>query len=379
MEQIRVLHILHSMDRGGAENAIMNYYRYIDRETIQFDFLLTAPKHCAFEDEILAMGGRVFRVPLLTRSHPFKYMKALDSFFKEHPEYRICHSHTSSKSFFPLWIAKKNGVLHRICHSHNTAPKERKERKDSWLNDRIRSFLKIPLKWVATDWIACGESAAIWLYGKKALRDQRVRIVKNVIDAQKFDFNPETRKLVRNQLGLAENELVVGHFARFSHQKNHKYTIDVLKAIKEKNVCVKCLFVGDGELHLAIEQYAIEQGVIDLCVFTGVVTNVYDYMMAADVFVMPSFNEGLPLVVIEAQITGLECFLSDAIPEEVRIADLVRFLPLSKGAPEWADEILSIEIKERRSYLKEIQAAGYDALISARTLQDFYVNLDNNI
>lgn len=379
MEQIRVLHILHSMDRGGAENAIMNYYRYIDRETVQFDFLLTAPKHCAFEDEILAMGGRVFRVPLLTRSHPFKYMKALDSFFKEHPEYRVCHSHTSSKSVFPLWVAKKNGVLHRICHSHNTAPKERKGRKDSWLNDRIRSFLKIPLKWVATDWIACGESAAVWLYGKKALRDQRVRIVKNVIDAQKFDFNPDTRRLVRSQLGLAEGELVVGHFARFSHQKNHRYTIDILKAIKEKNVCVKCLFVGDGELHSAIEQYAIEQGVIDLCVFTGVVTNVYDYMMAADVFVMPSFNEGLPLVVIEAQITGLECFLSDAIPEEVKIADLVRFLPLSKGAPEWADEILSIKIKERRSYLKEIQAAGYDALISAKTLQDFYVNLDNNI
>ena len=152
---IRVLHILHSMNRGGAEVMLMNYYRNIDRSRVQFDFLLTEQKRCLFEDEIECLGGKVFRVPLLRMSNPLPYIKGVKSFFREHPEYKIIHSHTSSKSAVPLWVAKQCGIPIRIAHSHNN-------KSEGGVSGWVRDILKIPLKNVATDFFACGEEAAKW-------------------------------------------------------------------------------------------------------------------------------------------------------------------------------------------------------------------------
>ena len=157
---IRVLHILHSMNRGGAEAMLMNYYRNIDRTRVQFDFLLTEQNRCQFEDEIEYLGGRVYRVPLLRWSDPLPYINGVKRFFGEHPEYRIVHSHTSSKSAVPLWVAKKSGVPVRIAHAHNN-------KSESGVSGRVRDLLKIPLKKMATDFFACGEEAAKWLYGQR--------------------------------------------------------------------------------------------------------------------------------------------------------------------------------------------------------------------
>lgn len=359
------------MDRGGAENAIMNYYRHIDRSKVQFDFLLTEQNHCAFEDEITDLGGRVYRVPRLTKTHPLRYIKAVDKFFKQHPEYQICHSHTATKSAIPLWIAKRNGVKNRICHSHTSSNLK-------GIDGILRIMLKKPLKKIATHWFSCGDKAAIFLYGENALTDSRVKIINNVIDGEKFNYNAEIRAKMRHRLGITKHDIVVGQVGRFVQIKNQRFTLEILCSLKNKIHSVKCLFIGDGEDQKSIAEYASALGVLDKCIFTGAVSDVYEYVQAMDIFVLPSFSEGLPLCIIEAQCAGLRSYVSMGVSQECKITELVDFLPLSEGADRWADKIANHYVYDRSGQLDAIRAAGYDATTTAKELQVFYQNLLNN-
>ena len=367
MTTIRVLHILHSMNRGGAENAIMNYYRHIDRSLIQFDFLLTEPNKCQFEDEILSLGGHIYRVPLLRMSSPFSYINAVNRFFKLHHEYQIVHSHTSSKSVFPLSIAKLNRIPVRIAHSHNT-------QSEKGIRGWIRNGFKLPLKKVASHLCACGIDAAKWLYGEKAISEGMVTIIPNVIECPQFDFNKSTRERIRKQLHFDDNTLVIGCVARFSPQKNLLFLIDLFHALHQKCSHAKLLLLGDGELRNIITERIQQYGLMDSVILTGVVPNVTDYEQAMDAFIMSSFHEGLPLSLIEAQISGLKCFVSNGITRESDKTGLVTFIPLEKGPEFWVPQILSQMPYERRGYLDDLKKAGYDAETSASILQQFYLD-----
>lgn len=355
------------MNRGGAENAIMNYYRHIDRTKVQFDFLLTEPNKCQFEDEIISLGGRVYRVPLLRMSNPFPYLKAVSVFFDKHPEYKIVHSHTSSKSFFPLWIAKRKGIPVRIAHSHNT-------KSETGFRGWIRDTLKIALKKVATHYLSCGEEAAVWLYGRRFYNEEKVRVLPNVIECQKFSFNTSIREQMRSELAIDEETLVIGCVARFSPQKNLLFAIDVFHKIHGKVKDSMLILIGDGEQRPLIESRISEYGLNDSVILTGVVSNVPDYEQAMDIYLMPSFFEGLPLSLIEAQISGLKCFVSTGIPKEVDKTGLVSFLSLEKGTNKWADTIITNKHYARRSYVEELKTAGYDAAKTAKVLEQFYMN-----
>ena len=355
------------MNRGGAENAIMNYYRNVDKSLVQFDFLLTAPDKCDFEDEIISLGGKVYRVPLLSMKNPLPYYKGVQKFFQEH-SYKIVHSHTSSKSAIPLWIAKNSGIPVRICHSHNTL-------SEKGINGLIRDFLKLPLRRVATHMFACGYEAAIWLYGKKLYEAGKVQIVRNVIEREKFEFNPNVRKAYREKLNIKPDTLLVGLTARFNHQKNHSFALDILKELSDQGANVRFLFLGDGVLKDEIIQKAKDLGIMEHIIFAGVVNNVNDYLQAMDIFLMPSFNEGLPLSLVEAQIAGLSCIVSTGVPAESDVTGLVSFLPLASGAKEWAKEIKKTQVRTRSSQADKIKKAGYDAKTSAVFLQIFYLNV----
>lgn len=364
---IRILHILHSMNRGGAENALVNYYRNIDREKVLFDFLLTDPNKCLFEDEVIALGGRVYRVSPLRMSNPFKYIKEVKAFFSEHNEYKIVHSHTSSKSFFPLYAAKKAGVPVRCSHSHNS-------KTESGLTGIIRDALKPLLKLVATDWLSCGEQAAEWLYGEKAAKSGKVIVFKNVIETERFRFDPSKRKEYRDKFSLGDDTILLGHTARFNTQKNHLFDIDLLTSLKNKGLKVKLMLVGDGELKTDIVKKAQAMNVIDDIIFTGIVPNVYDYEQAFDVFILPSLYEGLPLSIIEAQVSGLPCVTTKAtVSYECSVTDLVSYLSLEAGADVWADKIIEMTSIPRRDRWEEVAKAGYDAKTSAKILERFYI------
>lgn len=370
---IRILHILHSMNRGGTENAIMNYYRSVDRSVVQFDFLLTDSGSSDFEDEIISLGGKIYRVPLLTIKSPGLYVKSVKRFFKSHPEYKIVHSHTSSKSAIPLAIAKYCNIPVRISHSHSS-------QSETGVRGMIRNALMPVLKIAANTYFSCGEQAAEWLYGKTFSSSGKVQIIRNVITAKKFRYNPDVRQAVREKLGIAEDTFVIGHVARFSEVKNHRFSVDILKAALIQHPNTVLLLIGDGQLRDEISDYVKTQGVESHVLMTGVVPNVYDYEQAMDAFILPSFYEGLPLSIVEAQVSGLPCFTTkDTVSTECSVTDLVKYFPLGAGAAFWADEILKSATIERTDRFEDIKAAGYEAETAAITLQNRYIELYNSI
>lgn len=369
MKPIRVLHILHSMNRGGAENAIMNYYREFDRNTVQFDFLLTDSKKCDFEDEIISQGGRIYRVSPLRLSNPLPYIKDVTNFLKKHREYSIIHSHTSSKSVIPLTIAKALRFPVRISHSHNS-------KSEAGVMGIVRNILKPWLKVSANVYMSCGEQASEWLYGKTYSVTGKVKIIRNVISAEKFRYNKNIRKEIRDKYNISSDTFVVGHVARLCEEKNHRFGLDILKELLRIHPNTIYMIVGEGPLRDDLLSYAKSIKVDHALKMIGLVQNVYDYEQAFDAFILPSFYEGLPLSIIEAQVSGLPCFTTQGtVSSECSVTDLVHYLPLSIGADKWAVEILSHLQDNRVDRYEEIKNAGYDAKNSAASLQNIYLHL----
>ena len=367
---IRVLHILHSMNRGGAEAMLMNYYRNIDRGRVQFDFLLTEQKHCQYEDEIEEMGGRVYRVPLLRFSNPFPYINGVKHFLKEHPEYKIVHSHTSSKSAIPLWVAKRCGVPVRVCHAHSSS-------SGHGLEGFVRWGLGVWLKRVATDFMSCGEGATICWYGENYL--QKAKIVPNAVDMDKYGFDVSVRQTKRDLLRLSADDCVLGMVSRFHPVKNHLFALDVLADLKQRECNTKLLFVGDGGLRSAIEEKIVTLGLQNDVILAGLVSDVPNYLQAMDVVLMPSLNEGLPVSLIEAQANGLSVVASQGVPHEVDVTGNVDFLPLDVNA--WA-ECLASKIKQGVARdvdaVKKVRNAGYDIKAAGKDLEGWYLDKFNN-
>lgn len=364
---IRILHILHSMNRGGAEAMLMNYYRNIDRARVQFDFLLTEQNRCQYEEEIESLGGKVYRVPLLRFSNPFPYVNGVKNFLKAHPEYRIVHSHTSSKSAVPLWIAKRCGVPVRVCHAHSS-------NSGSGFEGGVRWALGVWLKRVATDFMSCGEGATICWYGKEFL--QRAKIVPNAVDMDKYGFDEVMCRHKRIQLGMASDECVLGMVSRFHPVKNHLFALDVLAALKQRHCKAKLLFVGDGDLRSSIEEKISALSLQNDVILTGLVSDVPNYLHAMDIVLMPSLNEGLPVSLVEAQANGLPVLASTGVPQEVDVTGNVTFLPLDVSV--WADCLaakVAEGVKRDSEAVKKVRQAGYDIKIASGKLERWYMNV----
>lgn len=368
-DTVRVLHILHSMNRGGAETMLMNYYRNMDRTKVQFDFLLTFEGKSDYEDEIYALGGKVFHVTPLTAKTIGAYCRDIEQFLKEHPEYAIVHSHTSSKSALPLWIAKKCGVPVRISHSHNMILENPFSPKEI-----IRKILKKPLRKVSTHNFACSKDAAVWLYGEDCWNQGEVNIMKNAIDLDRFAFCRETRGKIRTELGL-EDSFVVGHIGRFDRPKNQAFLVNIFAELKKKKPDAALLLIGDGELRKEVHQQAEQMGIGDSVHFLGVRNDVPELLQAMDTFVFPSQSEGLGIVLIEAQTAGLHCFTSEnVVPKEAEVSELLQFISLDESAEEWANRIMQTNFSEERvSRAKEAASHGYDIKTSAKEIESFYL------
>ncbi len=345
---------------------IMNYYRHINTSKVQFDFLLTTPGRYDYEDEILQLGGRINRIRPLTKTRPWEYMQDVDRFFKNHPQYRVVHSHTSSKSYFPLKIAKRNHIPVRIAHSHSS-------KAESGINGMIRKALRIPLRTAATDFFACGEEAALYLYGKR-LAQKKAVIVPNAIDAARYAYNARQAQETRRNLGL-EGRFVIGHIGRFFPVKNHMFLIDVFHAVKQKRPDSCLLLVGEGDLMEPVKEKVRALGLEKDVRFTGVRSDVPELLWAMDVFVFPSLNEGIPVTMIEAQAAGLQCMMSDSIPAQCVITQNVRQMPLTCPPEGWAAEILRFQNGYvRRNMRAQVAQAGFDIQKNVKWLEAFYLH-----
>ena len=363
-QPIRVLNLFTIMDRGGAETMVMNYYRHIDRAKVQFDFLVHREQHGAYDDEIESMGGKIYRMCPVYPQNFVRYKHDLHSFFQLHPEYKIVHSHMSELGYFAFREAEQQGVPVRICHAHN-AP----HGFDAKMI--VRTYFKKRMMPHLTHLFMCGEESGKWLYGEK--NKSRFIMLNNAIDAASYTYDLSKRVELRRQLGLAD-ELVIGHVGRFNPQKNHPFLLDIFAALLKKEPNAVLLLVGGGENMLKIQAKAHALGIAEHVRFLGVRSDVADLMQAMDVFVFPSLYEGLGIVLIEAQAAGLPCVVSDTIPREAYLTDLVTAEKLSSSVEAWAEKILAKRAIPRTDRRAEIAAHGFDITTEAVKLQEFYIN-----
>ncbi len=361
---IRVLNLFTIMDRGGAETMVMNYYRHIDRTKVQFDFLVHREQPGVYEDEIKALGGRIYRMCPIYPQNFARYKRDIRGFFQEHPEYRIIHSHMSELGYFAFREATEQDIPVRICHAHN-APHgfDTKMIMRTYFKKRMMPYL--------THLFMCGLESGRWLYGKQ--NESRFIMLNNAIDVAAYRCDAAKRASVRRSLGFAD-ELVIGHVGRFNPQKNHPFLLEIFSALLKKEPSAVLLLVGGGDDMPKIQARAKALGVAEHVRFLGVRSDVADLMQAMDVFVFPSLYEGLGIVLIEAQASGLPCIVSDTIPPEAYLTDLVFPQKLSASPEEWADAILEKRNIPRTGRSAEVAAHGFDITAEAIKLQEFYLS-----
>jgi glycosyltransferase involved in cell wall biosynthesis len=360
----RVLQVFSRMDRGGAESMIMNYYRKIDKTKLQFDFLVHTNERCAFDEEIELLGGRIYHLPKYSIKNHFDYKNKIRTFLYSHPEHKIIHGHYFTISAIYLKIAKK---MDRICiaHSHTAL-------NEVSVKHLIFKLLIAPLRYLADYKLACSKLAGKWMFGSN---NNKVIILKNAIDVNKFVFDKIVRNNLRKEFKI-EDKFVVGHIGRFFHPKNHNFLIQIFQKITLINDDAVLLLVGDGELREQIENKVQKLGLKDKVIFTGVRTDIPELLQAMDVFLLPSFYEGLPVTLVEAQAAGLKVFASDTITTEIAITDNITFLSLQKSTEFWAEKINNANVGyERKGIKKEIIDAGYDVEDSAKWLENFYLSI----
>ena len=277
---IRVLQVFGCMNRGGAESMIMELYRHIDRSRIQFDFVVHTTEKCAYDDEILSLGGRIFSVPSFTVKNAFLYKKAWKKLLTTHEEWRIVHGHVRSTASIYLPIAQE---YHRytIAHSHSIS-------SGKGFSSIIKNILQKRIK--ADYYMACSNAAGKWLFGDKIVNSDNYHVLPNAIDVSKYKYNEDIRKKVRQEYSC-EDAILIGHVGSFYDVKNHSYLIKVFTCIKEKESDAKLMLVGGGYLLQEIKNQVKELGIEDSVIFTGVKSNVNELLQAMDVFVFPSKYE----------------------------------------------------------------------------------------
>lgn len=328
---IRVAQILNRMDSGGIEAVVLNYFRYIDRDQFHFDFFCDENSSLPCREEMVAGGAGIFLMPQYM--HPVRYVRTLQKALQD-GHYDIAHVHMNAMSVFALYAAWRAGIPVRICHNHTTA---------SW-SEGARTLLKILLRpWnliFATDFFACGRQAAEWMYGRKRVADGKVQILPNAINSEAYAFDSDARFRIRQELGIDENALVVGHIGRFMKQKNHEFLIQVFSLLRKAVPGAVLLLIGEGNLEAEIRERTEQLGIRDRVIFAGVRDDVGRVYSAMDVFCLPSFYEGFPVVLLEAQANGLPVVCSARISAEVCLSDSVLQLPLDKP-DRWVSALLS--------------------------------------
>lgn len=368
-EPIRIAHIVGKWLGGGVEAVIMNYYRHIDRSKIQFDFICDSDSTNIPYEEIDSLGGRVIIVPPYQKV--FKYIKELIKIFKEN-NYKIVHSHINTLSVFPLYAAKKAGVPVRIAHSHSTTNK--KEWKKNLMKLVLRPFSKV----FATDYFACSELAGRWLFGDKTFNEGKVYVLNNAIDLDKFKYDEKIRKSKRKELGIKDNEIVIGHIGRFVEQKNHRGLIDIFNEIHKLNNKTVLFLAGQGPLMEEMQEKVKSLDLENSVNFLGQRSDANELYQAFDVFLLPSLYEGLPVVGVEAQAAGLLCILSDDMTKETKVLETTEFLSLSSLPEVWANVVLqSYDNYKRKDTIDEITKNNFNIKKEASKLENKYQELNN--
>ncbi|WP_431800772.1 glycosyltransferase family 1 protein [Halobacillus andaensis] len=327
---MRVLHVTGGMNRAGTETMLMNVYRNIDHEKIQFDFISYSQEEAHYDEEIELLGGRVIRL------HRTGSVKEMYRAMRHYGPYQAVHSHTLFHCGIANLAALLAGVKVRIAHAHTT-----EDEHDRILKKLYIAGMRQVIKYASTNYLACSKQSGRYLFGRQLVEKDNYSYFPNVIDYFSFIAKPQREvNEFKMQYGLG-NSLVIGHIGRFIDAKNHTFLLEIMKQVVSKEPSAKLLLVGDGDLRKETEEQAAHLGIKGNIRFVGVRNDISTMLHSMDVFVFPSIYEGLGLVLLEAQASGLPCIVSEAIQPEADLGlGLFSKLSLSIGSERWAEFIL---------------------------------------
>ncbi len=369
---IRILHSVSYMSRGGIETMLMNYYRNIDRSKVQFDFLCNSSLKGAYDEEILSMGGRIFRTPGFSPLKRFAYKKHMRELFAKHPEYKVVEAHNGPLGRYAMKAAKDARIPVRIYHAHGAdLPFDLK-----W---PIKYYCMKMLKYSMTEHFVCSEKAGRFYMGDKVMDSGDYHFIPNAIAVENFVFNQFTRDKLRKDYGL-DNKLIIGHIGRFSPPKNHFFILNTFAELHKLNPQTHLVLVGDGEWRDRVIRQIDKLGINKYVTLTGSIANPQDWYQAFDVFFMPSLWEGLPVTGVEAQAADLPCVFSTSVTREVALSDKAEFIGLDEPHEQWVKRLNEIvtNIKPRRDLTSLITEKHYNIKQEAIRLQNLYLKLYDN-
>lgn len=370
----KVLHVMGSLNRGGAETWLLHVLRHINRDEFQVDFLVHTAETGAYEAEAQKYGARILRCLNPSRLHT--YAQRFRQVLREQGPYQVVHTHVHQYGGWPLTVARVSGVPIRVAHSHLDT-----EAVDAQASLPRRAYLggmKALVKSSMTHGLAASQQAAPSVFGAHWQSDRRTRIFYCAIDLTPFENIRQHRQAVRTELNLAQDALVLGHVGRFFEQKNHVYLLDIAQALKPHVPQARFVLVGDGPLKTQIEDLAVSRGVRDMFVFAGLRSDVHRVMGAMDAFVLPSLFEGLPLVGIEAQAAGLSCLIADTVTPEIKIVpEQVTSLPIGpSGVEGWVTHIRTLAQQPQRlspdEALARVKGSPFNIATSVTALEEVY-------
>lgn len=362
---IKVLHMFTTLDNGGVESFLFNYYSHMNLNEIQFDFIVPGEKKGFMEDDLIKMNSNIYHINSF-KSSPWRQFREICKIIKN-GNYDVVHCH-GYKSFIGILAAKKMKVKGRILHSHMAFVQE------NLFQRFVRKFIVFLANFLCTNELACGDDAAKWLFGEKRFNSGKVKVINNAIDIDKYKYNLDARDRIRSELRIDKDTVLLGDVARLSYQKNQVFLLNLIKLMNSNEKKYKLVLVGNGEDEQMLKDKCSEYNISDSVIFLGIRNDIPDILCALDFFLLPSHYEGLPVVLAEVQASGLNCIVSDNVTRELKIVDNLVYASIDNSLDEWHNKIISMsnDNVDRVGIAKKMINSKYDIRFQCEHLLDIY-------
>lgn len=364
--------VMGSTNMGGTQMFILNLLNNLDLTHYQIDIAVNFEElEGGIGPELKQLGCKIYKLPYFKVYNYTEFVREWMHFLQTH-KYDIVHGHSTNSAAIYLKIAKDLGAI-TIAHCHSVGFRGNK------IQRIFKRFFSRQIRDVADYWFACSSDAAEHLYGKGFINYPKFYIIPNAINPDKYLYNNEIALKIRSELKIGSNDFVCGHIGSFTLPKNHKYLLSVFKEVLFYKPDAKLICCGAGKLMTEIKNIAKDLNILDHIIFTGIVKNINEYLMAMDILIFPSFFEGFPISVLESEAAGLQVVMSDTIASDVGITDCIHRLPLSCSPKIWAETIVNLKSNNRRSYNNIVANSRYNMRTSAKFIDSLYKNIVKNV